>query len=179
MSIFNYEYCDEILLHYCETDIDLYNILKCLNKYYYSIINANDNYKSWISLLNVRLSHDKNVLFVKACRGGNIVICNYLLNKFNDINIHAHNEWAFRCSCEFGHLKVSKWLVDLNSQNKFTCVDIHTNSDYAFRWSCTNGHLEVCKWLINLSLQENEYAFRYSCIYADLEVAKWLVGLSL
>ena len=52
MSIFNYKYGDEILLYYCAADIDLYNILKCINKYYYNVINADDNYKSWISLLD-------------------------------------------------------------------------------------------------------------------------------
>ena len=62
MSIFNYKYVDEILLHYCSTDIDLCNILKCLNKYYYSIINNNDNYKSWISLLDY---NKKNIVYIK------------------------------------------------------------------------------------------------------------------
>lgn len=46
MSIFNYQYIDEILLHYRGTDIDLCSILKGINKYYYSMINANDNYKT-------------------------------------------------------------------------------------------------------------------------------------
>lgn len=57
MSIFNYKYSDEILLYYCGTDIDLCNTIKCINKYYYNLINNNDNYKSWVSLLNFNKSH--------------------------------------------------------------------------------------------------------------------------
>lgn len=96
MSIFKYQYIDEILLQYCNADIDLFHILKRINKYYCAIIIINDNYKFWISLLNDNKKKSNNKLFVDACSKGNIVICNYIINKFNNININANNERAFR-----------------------------------------------------------------------------------
>lgn len=105
MSMFNNQYGDELLLYFCGTDIDLHNILIRLNKYYYNIINTKDNYKVWISLLNYNekyhknLTKYKNYLFMHACRIGNIVICNYLINKFDDIDIHEYSECAFRWCC--------------------------------------------------------------------------------
>lgn len=44
MEVIN-EYVDKILLYYYNWDIDLHNILKRLNKYYYAIISNNDNCK--------------------------------------------------------------------------------------------------------------------------------------
>ena len=71
MSIFNYKYDDEILLYYCDADIDLYNILKCINRYYYDLISTNDNYKSWISLLD----YCENLSIVEILK----IICLYML----------------------------------------------------------------------------------------------------
>src|SRR5580698_1582983 len=112
MSIFNYKYVDEIFLQYCSMDIDLYNILRRVNKYYYDTISNNDNYKSWILFLddakqNVARNEKnfKNILFINACGNGNMLICKYLINKFNNINIHALDEYAFQFSCKYGHLE--------------------------------------------------------------------------
>lgn len=84
-----------------------------------------------------------------------MVMCDYLINKFGDINIHAGNftpinihangKIAFQRSCFNGHLEIVKWLIDLCLQKNFTVVNIHTNNDLAFRWSCENGYLEVAK----------------------------------
>lgn len=159
MSIFNYKYVDKILLHHCSWDIDLYYALKCLNKYYYNIINIMDNYNSWILLLdhNKRVrdypKNFKNNLFINACEKGNMEICNYLINKFNDIDIHTRNEHAFQLSCKNGYLEVAKWLIDLGMQKNFTPIDIHADDDLAFQWSCERNHLEVAKWLFCFGLK--------------------------
>ena len=195
MSIFNYKYGDEIFLHYCSSDIDLYNSLKYLNKYYYNTVCAIDNYKSWISFLDYSKKKNnkdpknfKNNLFINACGKGNMVICNYLINKFNDINIHAINEFAFQLSCKHGYLEIAKWLLNLSMQKNFTSIDVHANCDLSFRWSCEYGHLEVAKWLIGFGLRINLSVinglfFRcnsigiYSCIAnnkLDGNVIEWL-----
>ena len=199
MSIFNYEYCDELLLHFSAMDIDLYCKLAALNKYYYGIINADDNYKSWISLLNysecnfknhLASTNFQNNLFLSACENENIMICNYLINKFSDIDIHIENDYAFNFSCA-GNLKISKWLIELPVlfPLKFTPINIHAGDEHPFRTSCRSGSLETAKWLFDLSLQpnftpidihsENEDAFIGSCGHGHLEVVKWLVELSL
>ena len=82
MTMFNYKYVDEILLHYCGTDIDFCNVLKCLNKYYYGITNTNNIYKSWKSFLhhhkknNMDTMNFKNALFKNACKKGNMIFFN-------------------------------------------------------------------------------------------------------
>ena len=53
-----------------------------------------------------------------------MVICNHLINKFNDIDIHAHREYAFRLSCYNNHLEIAKWLIDLSLHKNFTPIDI-------------------------------------------------------
>lgn len=73
MSIFSHEYVDKLLLHYCCTNIDLCDVLKCVNKYYYGIIINNDNYNIWISLLNVSKNYK------------------YSINSKNNLFMHAYN----------------------------------------------------------------------------------------
>ena len=74
-------------------------------------INYNKNY--------IYSINSKNNLFRNACRRGNMAVCNYLINKFNDIDIHEDDDAAFRYSCENGHLEIAKWLVDLSLQKNF------------------------------------------------------------
>lgn len=178
MSIFNYNYGDEILLHFCHMDIDLCNILKCLNKYYYAIVNNNDNYKFLISLLDYSKKSCKtwtgfkDNLFICAYKKGNMLVCNYLINKFDNINIHSNNEYAFQLSCKNNHFKIAKWLVDIaseGSQENFTPINIHADNELAFKLSCEYDHLEIAKWLIELGVEVN------MCTkWIDYKAIKWL-----
>ena len=131
-------------------------------------------------------TNSKNNLFLSACEKGNIIVCNYLINKFNNIDIHTKNYCTFRYSCAYGHLNIAKRLVYLGFQKKFTPVDIHAVHEFAFRYCCDNGHLDVAKWLVNLGLQNFtpinvhifDYAFRGSCRHGHMEVAKWLINFT-
>ena len=52
----------------------------------------------------------------------------------NKININANDDYAFRFSCENGHLKITKWLLNI-TDNK---ININADNDCAFVWSYKN-----------------------------------------
>ena len=62
----------------------------------------------------------------------------------NNIDIHYDNNWAFRCACRYGNLKLCQWLYSLDTSQSF---NIHFHSDWAFRNACRSGNLKLCKWL--------------------------------
>ena len=53
--------------------------------------------------------------------------------------------------CTFfpAHLKVAKWLVELEMSSG-NPINIYTNNKQAFKWSYERGHLEVSEWLNSL-----------------------------
>jgi len=163
------------------------------NKTIYKLVKENDLFKCYMQLLRSPKIDLYNVpngtpqyYFIKACLYGNFLCKNITEN--NKINIRAEDDFAFRWSCQNGHLEVAKWLIKLSQSEGFNLIDIHVGSEYAFQWSCQNGHLEVAKWLIELSQSEgfslidihakSEYAFQLSCFKGHIEVAKWLIELS-
>ena len=83
--------------------------------------------------------------FIEYCQNGNLDMAKLLLSAKPDIDISAHNEWAFRISCIYGHLEVAKWLLSLKPD-----IDISAGYEGAFRSSCEKGHLEVAKWLFSI-----------------------------
>ena len=115
--------------------------------------------------------------FIEYFQNGNLDMAKLLLSAKPDIDISAHNEWAFRISCIYGHLEVAKWLLAIKPD-----IDISAHDEYAFRSSCEKGHLEVAKWLLSIKPDidisaRHDGTFRVSCIYGHLEVAKWLLSL--
>lgn len=79
----------------------------------------------------------------------------------------------FRLSCSFGHLEISKWLLQLNN-----CIDVHSFNDYAFRYSCNNGYIIVAQWLNKTYCFDSKTynkAFKLSCGNGHIKIAKWLI----
>ena len=62
----------------------------------------------------------------------------YLFSTFSDINIHLYNEAAFKWSCHYGHLEVTKWLINLGKLSN-NPINIHEGDECSFRLSCKNG----------------------------------------
>jgi hypothetical protein len=149
MSIFTIQDIDKILLSFCDL-IDDYAAIKNINKYYYQLIINNLLYKSLAKLF----VHSKSVkyhnsLFIHACQTNNI-LCEYIIKKFTDINIHMANEYPFQLSCQCGNLNLAKLLINLGKKSD-SLIDIHADEEYAFRLSCEYGNLHVALWLCSLS----------------------------
>jgi hypothetical protein len=104
------------------------------------------------------------------------------LLEYSSIDIHADDEYAFRWSCENGHLPIVKYLILLKEYRR---IDIHANDEYAFREACENGHLEIVQFLLTLEPEyeqinihaDDEYAFRWSCYNGHLQIVKHLLSL--
>jgi len=116
---------------------------------------------------NNNLTKEENN-FVSACIDNNLLVAKYLCQK-NKINIHANDEYAFRCAFYHGHLEIAKWLYLLGNEIGYP-VNIHTDNEYAFTSACKNGHLEISKWLYLLGNEigspiniDHEFTFSQAC----------------
>ena len=176
------------ILNYLDQLID-FPKLYLINKYYSDFV-INDKLYTALKqfylmekIKNKKLTKEENN-FVSACTNNNLLVAKYLYQK-NKINIHAHNELAFRRTCIYGHLEVTKWLYLLGNETG-SPIDIHAGNEYAFRYACYYGHLEIAKWLhllgneigspINIHAC-NEFAFRCACSSGHLEIVDWLHSL--
>ena len=56
---------------------------------------------------------DPDYRFIEACKFGNLNLAQGLY-KTHQIDIHADDEYAFRWSCENGHIEIAKWLLTLD-----------------------------------------------------------------
>ncbi len=124
-------------------------------------------------------------LFIELCKKGDLrgAKREYQLNP--NMNISAFEEQAFCYACEYGRLRVARWLLQI-SQEKGQSIDISAKNEYAFRYACENGHLHMAQWLLQVSKKRghdinisifNELAFRMACKNGHLEVAQWLLQI--
>lgn len=105
------------------------------------------------------------------------------------IDVHAHNEYAFKLVCEKGRIEIVKLLLALDGDHY---IDVHAENEYAFRIACENGHMEVIKLLLCLSndryinvhanVEDVFYhvkcAFEAACFRRNIEVIKLLLSLT-
>ena len=84
-----------------------------------------------------------------ACRTGDLTTVVDLAR--GDMDIHVHNDAAFRWACSKGRLEVAKWLVGQGG------VDIHASNDDAFQWSCHGCHFQLVRWLVGLDVQYTQW----------------------
>ena len=143
------------------------------------LIDLNDNIKDKLMLKFLYWNDDytNTNVFQWSCRNGHLEVVKWLVETFDDIDVHAENEEAFILSCVHGYLEIAKWLFET-----FGDIDVHANNDEAFRYSCSYGHLEIVKWLVktfdDIDVHiHNEEAFRRSCETGQLEVAKLLITI--
>ncbi len=69
----------------------------------------------------------------------------WLIDTFDNINVHSYDDFAFKWSCVYGNLDTSKWLIDT-----FDNINVHDDNDFTFTYICENGHLETLKWLCDI-----------------------------
>ena len=165
--------------------VDLHSLANLLlvNKFFNTIISAKPVMSQWKYLNSIQIDTTNNI-FKKACSLGFVEYANYLING-NTIDIHADNEYAFRCSCLNGHINIALWLVKLGKSSGYTKIDIHANGERAFRCSCLNGHINIALWLVKLGESSgytkidihawDDYALQACYENGHLDVAQWLI----
>ena len=159
--------------------------LLLVNKFFYEYISVKPVMYQWKRINSMKL-YTINDIFTKICGMGFLEYAKYFVNE-NEIDIHAYNDYAFRLSCENGHLELAQWLIQLGESSGYTKIDIHASNKDAFRSSCYHGHIEVAQWLVQLGESDgytkidihvlNEFAFKWSCLYGHLNIARWLIEL--
>jgi hypothetical protein len=95
------------------------------------------------------------------------------------VDIHAENDFAFRCSFTNGHLELAQWLWSLGD------VDMHGENDTVFWLTCNNNYLETAQWFWSLGGVDihagNDFALqlalRLACMRNHVEMVRWLMSL--
>ena len=64
---------------------------------------------------------------------------------YNDLNISALDDCAFRMACFYGHLPIIQWLLQLKPY-----INISIENEYPFSIACSNGHLHLAQFLLKL-----------------------------
>jgi hypothetical protein len=128
------------------------------------------------------------------------------LYELGNINVTIQNYAPFRYACEYGHVKIAKWLYQQHSipiaippatlhhafaQGYFDLAiwlweignHPHTVSyDSEFCDCCIGGHLNLARWLYSkttINIHDNDnIAFRSACAHDHIQVAQWLFTLA-
>jgi hypothetical protein len=110
--------------------------------------------------------------FKYACGNNKLAKAKWLLFVDETIDISIDDDYAFRKSCEHGHLDVAKWLLSLS--NNYTTI----RTKYTMQLKCKFPN--KLSWLHPKNEKLNDKflsAFRSSCLNEQIEVAKWLVSI--
>ena len=106
-----------------------------------------------------------NEKLIKAAENGNIEEVKTNLN--NGINIHIHNDRAFRFASCKGHTEIAKLLLDNGA-------DIHAENDYAIRYALFHDHTETVKLLLDRGANihiYNDYILRGTSHNKHIKIA--------
>jgi hypothetical protein len=93
--------------------------------------------------------------FMNYCLNGDLINAKKYFEENPNIDIHADEEFAFRYSCDLGHLEVAKWLWSLDPN-----IDSNILRDL-YRESITNYQREVQYWLESI-LYPNKKSIYFS-----------------
>ena len=86
------------------------------------------------------------------------------------VDVHTHNDYAFRWAVERGHTEIVKILLKAGA-------DVHTNNDEVLCLAIGGGHTEIVKILLKTGVNvhaDNDYALRLAATYGHTEIVKIL-----
>ena len=92
------------------------------------------------------------------CKSGYLTDLKKLYYQKPDIDISAHDEYAFSCSCINGHLDVAKWLYEIKPTIDMTSIIDSNNIN----------NQQVIKWLVSL----NNHGLTYKIIDGKYKLYK-------
>lgn len=117
--------------------------------------------------------------FEIACESRQINLAKYIIGqRCVDIKYGHIFIKTFISACEFGHLDIVEWLVQVNPSIKQNIKSFQI----AFRVACTFGHKEIAEFLLttNSNLRISSYfygAFECACDNSHILIARWLYSL--
>lgn len=115
-------------------------------------------------------------LFFTPCRGGNLELIKWFIEKFNITYDDARFEFLFQLACESNRLEVAQYLTkrfDLSRKNRpYNINDI-------FDTVCRKLYVDLMEWMYaEFELLENRdsiiIAFIETCKLGDLQYAIWI-----
>lgn len=120
-----------------------------------------------------------DILFKYSCKNGYAKFAKWVLDTFDNVDIHTDTEYPFFYSCVYGHLDIAKWIYELCDRK----ILFTENIKYIFCRTCEAGYLHVAKWLystfdIDPGCLDN-YSFRWSCNNGNFDVVYWLFNLGI
>lgn len=119
--------------------------------------------------------------FNAACSGGNVNVVKFLISKGDlKLELYDRNHYAMSIACQYGHLKLFKylkWLAKLVWENS-TCSDNNWNS-YA-KIACDAGNMQMFRFLIKScnDIQTIPSYLFYACRNGSIELINYILELT-
>jgi ankyrin repeat protein len=108
-----------------------------------------------------------------------------LLNNTQKIRIHGHHEYAFQMACNYGHIDIIKYLLNISEKYSSKKIDIHIQNDYIFNSACYHGNIDIIKYLLDMSekysgtkINIRGHTFFNAGANNQIEVLKYLINIT-